>query len=217
MFRLIKIIFNAAILVLAIIGFNTIGGQKYVDALVKNVYSFIQDNVQESAKENDLITVLASPIDGYELTGIIFESLSPELTPEVAIVDNRATFAMPASNITITPIFSEIETLPSSIAATCIGNFTEEGSQPASAWAGTLESVGNTSFKPSIYVTSNGTAKNVIGTTTVTGNSAIYIAVVVNEAQENVSVRLSGVPSSTQSSTNDGSYEDRSNSNEEVD
>ena len=51
MFRLIKIIFNAAILVLAIIGFNTIGGQKYVDALVKNVYSFIQDNVQESAKE----------------------------------------------------------------------------------------------------------------------------------------------------------------------
>ena len=51
MFRLIKIIFNAVILVLAIIGFNTIGGQKYVDALVKNVSSFIRDNAQESAKE----------------------------------------------------------------------------------------------------------------------------------------------------------------------
>ena len=51
MFRLIKIIFNATILVLAIIGFNTIGGQKYVDALVKNVSSFIRDNAQESAKE----------------------------------------------------------------------------------------------------------------------------------------------------------------------
>lgn len=51
MFRLIKIIFNATVLVLAIIGFNTIGGQKYVDAIIKNVSSFIRDNVQESAKE----------------------------------------------------------------------------------------------------------------------------------------------------------------------
>ncbi len=51
MFRLIKIIFNAIILVLAIIGFNTIGGQKYVDALVKNVSSFIKENAQENAKE----------------------------------------------------------------------------------------------------------------------------------------------------------------------
>ena len=51
MFRLIKIIFNATILVLAIIGFNAIGGQKYVDALVKNVSSFIKTNIEESAKE----------------------------------------------------------------------------------------------------------------------------------------------------------------------
>ena len=33
MFRLIKIIFNAFLLVLAIIGFNAIGGQKYVEAV----------------------------------------------------------------------------------------------------------------------------------------------------------------------------------------
>ncbi len=51
MFRLIKIIFNAVILVLAIIGFNTIGGQKYVNAVIKNVSSFIQENAKESAKE----------------------------------------------------------------------------------------------------------------------------------------------------------------------
>ena len=51
MFRLIKIIFNATILVLAFIGFNSIGGQKYVDALVKNVSSFIKNNAQETAKE----------------------------------------------------------------------------------------------------------------------------------------------------------------------
>ena len=51
MFRLIKIIFNAAVLVLAIIGFNAIGGQKYVEALVDNVSALIKNNAKETAKE----------------------------------------------------------------------------------------------------------------------------------------------------------------------
>ncbi len=51
MFKLIKLIFQTIILVLAFIGFNSIGGQKYVDALIQNVSSFIKDNAQESAKE----------------------------------------------------------------------------------------------------------------------------------------------------------------------
>ena len=41
MFRLIKIIFNATLLVLAIIGFNAIGGQKY----------FVQERASENAKK----------------------------------------------------------------------------------------------------------------------------------------------------------------------
>ena len=51
MFRLIKIIFNAFLLVLAIIGFNAIGGQKYVEAVKVSVGNFIQEHVLEGAKK----------------------------------------------------------------------------------------------------------------------------------------------------------------------
>lgn len=51
MFRLIKIIFNAFLLVLAIIGFNAIGGQKYVEAIKISVGNFIQEHALESAKK----------------------------------------------------------------------------------------------------------------------------------------------------------------------
>ena len=51
MFRLIKIIFNAFLLVLAIIGFNAIGGQKYVEAVKVSVGNFIQNHAMESAKK----------------------------------------------------------------------------------------------------------------------------------------------------------------------
>ena len=51
MFRLIKIIFNAFLLVLAIIGFNAIGGQKYVEAVKLSVGNFIQEHALENAKK----------------------------------------------------------------------------------------------------------------------------------------------------------------------
>lgn len=51
MFRLIKIIFNAFLLVLAIIGFNAIGGQKYVEAIKVGIGNFIQTHATESAKK----------------------------------------------------------------------------------------------------------------------------------------------------------------------
>ena len=51
MFRLIKITFNAFLLVLAIIGFNAIGGQKYVEIVKYNVTNFIQTHAEESAKK----------------------------------------------------------------------------------------------------------------------------------------------------------------------
>lgn len=50
MFRLIKIFFNACLLVLAVIGFNAIGGQKYVEAIKLNVGNFIQQRANENAK-----------------------------------------------------------------------------------------------------------------------------------------------------------------------
>ena len=51
MFRLIKIIFNAALIVLAIIGFNAIGGQKYVEVVKNNVTNFMQQRAEENAKK----------------------------------------------------------------------------------------------------------------------------------------------------------------------
>lgn len=51
MFRLIKIIFNAFLLVLAFMGFNAIGGQKYVEAVKLSVGNFIQERAFESAKK----------------------------------------------------------------------------------------------------------------------------------------------------------------------
>ena len=51
MFRLIKIIFNAFLLVLAIIGFNAIGGQKYVEAVKVSVGNFIQKHALEEAQK----------------------------------------------------------------------------------------------------------------------------------------------------------------------
>ncbi len=51
MFRLIKIIFNATLLVLAIIGFNAIGGQKYVEIVKNNITNFVQERASENAKK----------------------------------------------------------------------------------------------------------------------------------------------------------------------
>ena len=51
MFRMIKIIFNACLLVLAIIGFNAIGGQKYIEYAKNHVTSFIQERAEENAKK----------------------------------------------------------------------------------------------------------------------------------------------------------------------
>ena len=51
MFRLIKIIFNAFLIVLAIIGFNAIGGEKYVEAVKVAVGNFIEQHNLENAKK----------------------------------------------------------------------------------------------------------------------------------------------------------------------
>ena len=51
MFRLIRIVFNAFLIVLAVIGFNAIGGQKYVEAIKVNVGNFIQERAEQNAKK----------------------------------------------------------------------------------------------------------------------------------------------------------------------
>lgn len=51
MFRMIKIIFNACLLVLALIGFNAIGGQKYVEIAKTHITNFFQERALEGAKK----------------------------------------------------------------------------------------------------------------------------------------------------------------------
>ena len=51
MFRFIKIIFNAFLLVLAIIGFNAIGGEKYVEMAKTQITNFVQQRAAESARK----------------------------------------------------------------------------------------------------------------------------------------------------------------------
>lgn len=50
MFRLIKIVFNSFLIVLAFIGFNAIGGQKYVEMAVSGISGFIQQHAENKAK-----------------------------------------------------------------------------------------------------------------------------------------------------------------------
>jgi hypothetical protein len=51
MLRTIKIVFHAIIIVLAFIGFNAIGGQKYVEAIKDGICNFIASHQSESIKQ----------------------------------------------------------------------------------------------------------------------------------------------------------------------
>lgn len=50
MFRMIKIIFNSFLIALAFIGFNAIGGQKYVETVVSGISDFIQQKSADKAR-----------------------------------------------------------------------------------------------------------------------------------------------------------------------
>ena len=51
MIRMIKIVFNATIIVLALVGFNAIGGQKYVEAIKDGIGTFIAQHNADSVKK----------------------------------------------------------------------------------------------------------------------------------------------------------------------
>ena len=51
MLRIFKIVFNATIIVLALIGFNAIGGQKYIEALKDGIGTFIAQHNANSIKK----------------------------------------------------------------------------------------------------------------------------------------------------------------------
>ena len=51
MLRLIKIVFNACIIVLAVIGFNAIGGEKYIEPIKVAVTNFIEEHKSDVASK----------------------------------------------------------------------------------------------------------------------------------------------------------------------
>ena len=51
MFRMIKITFNAILIVLAIIGFNAIGGQKYIEAIKGPIGDYIHNHRMAQARK----------------------------------------------------------------------------------------------------------------------------------------------------------------------
>ena len=51
MLRMIKIVFHATIIVLAFIGFNAIGGQKYIEAIKDGIGTFIAQHNADSIKK----------------------------------------------------------------------------------------------------------------------------------------------------------------------
>lgn len=51
MFRLIKIVFRAFVIVLAIIGFNAIGGEKYIEPIKTAIVNFVDEHKSNIAKK----------------------------------------------------------------------------------------------------------------------------------------------------------------------
>ncbi len=51
MFKTIKLVFNTTIIILALIGFNAIGGQKYIEVIKDGVVNFISQHNEDAAKK----------------------------------------------------------------------------------------------------------------------------------------------------------------------
>ncbi|HIU56567.1 MAG TPA: hypothetical protein IAA61_01985 [Candidatus Ornithomonoglobus merdipullorum] len=160
-----------------------------------------------TASAGNTITVYPTPVDGYEVDSVSYsytDSNGEPRTESIVKENNSYTFTMPTSDVEVTVKFREIITLPNEVSAALVKEYDDEGSPAATLWEGTLNGYGNTSFKPSITVTLNAAdeeaaqQKTVIGSTTVTGDSSIYLAIVVDQAKSAIdSVMLRGVTEDT--------------------
>ncbi len=163
---------------------------------------------QTTAKANDTITVYPVPTGDYEVESVQYSYTGSGDTAQTASAsansDGSYSFDMPAADVTVTVTFRERVTLPNAKEADFVREYDDPESPTATLWEGTLNGYGNTSFKPSITVTLNAAdeeaaqQKTVIGSTTVTGDSSIYLAIVVDQAKSAIdSVMLRGVTEDT--------------------
>lgn len=158
---------------------------------------------QNTAKSGETITVHTNVAAGYELGTITVtptDSGTSENNIEVTTNGNEGTFVMPDYDVTVAVAFKGM--LPYTVAAEHIDDFDEFTNDTfASLWSGTLTGRGY-AFKPQVTVTlndANASTQTAVGSTTVSGNSLITIAVVVDKLKEDISsVQLSGVEQNTQ-------------------
>lgn len=186
---------------------------------------------QTTAKANDTITVYPVPTGDYEVESVKYSYTGSGDTTQTASAsansDGSYSFDMPAADVTVTVTFRERVTLPNAKEADFVREYDDPESPTATLWEGTLNGYGNTSFKPSITVTLNAAdeeaaqQKTVIGSTTVTGDSSIYLAIVVDQAKSAIdSVMLRGVTEDTDPTGGiyiDQSQSESDDSGEEVD
>ena len=153
---------------------------------------------QNTAKSNENITVHTNAADGYELDTITVTPTDSDTSVtdqiKVTITGNEGTFVMPDYDVTVAVAFKGM--LPYTVEAEHIDDFDEFNDTPASLWAGVLNGRGY-AFKPQVTVTLNDqseTPKTATGSTIISGNSLITIAVVVDKLRNEISsVQLSGV------------------------
>lgn len=158
---------------------------------------------QNTAKLDETITVYTNAAAGYELDTITVTptdsgtSVTDQI--KVTITGNEGAFVMPDYDVTVAVAFKGM--LPYTVEAEHIDDFDEFNDTPASLWAGVLNGRGY-AFKPQVTVTLNDpseTQKTATGSTIISGNSSITIAVVVDKLQSEISsVKLLGVEQDTQ-------------------
>lgn len=144
------------------------------------------------AMQGETVTMVIAPDTGYQLKDlkVTFNGIQVDAQGD----GNNRKFTMPDGNVTISAEFEQIPVYPQS-PAVHIADYEDSGSTPASLWEGTLRGLG-TVFYPKVTVKlANSTEeKAAVGATTITGDSSITIAVVVDKVEDDIdSVMLEGV------------------------
>ncbi len=145
-----------------------------------------------SAMQGEKVTMVIAPDAGYQLKDLKVTYDGNQV--DVKGVGNNREFTMPGGNVTISAEFEQIPVYPQS-PAVHIADYEDSGSTPASLWEGTLRGLGTVFYpKVTVKLANSNEEKAAVGATTITGDSSITIAVVVDKVEDDIdSVMLEGV------------------------
>lgn len=166
------------------------------------------------ANSGDTITVVTNPETGYELMSVTVINSNDDSDVQVQATNDTYTFIMPDAPVTVTASFQWTNVLPDEATLNFIDNFADDTDSPtASLWEGRLTGRGSP-FKPLVSVTSNNDTKQVLGTTEISGNGSVFVAIVVDKARNEIdSISLTGVDPTTEINSN-GTYDEYNQSDD---